>query len=131
MKRSRKVFCEGGDPMENERAMPFYSQGRSGSQGEQTSDIETWGGVWLVDSNIRMQKKHHYVHIVRNRVLEEKKLREAGWCELFQARILPAVCRQRRDLGYNCDACRGIRNGNGITFPLRRSDLGWVWSRPC
>ncbi len=76
--------------------------------GHSIGAVENWGGLWLLDFHMRMRKRFHYKEIIRNKQLEEEKLRETAWCELFQARILPKVCRLRKQCGFDCDACRGL-----------------------
>ncbi|MFH1673016.1 MAG: hypothetical protein ABIF87_06285 [Pseudomonadota bacterium] len=91
--------------------MSYSDAGGNGFEnGYNVSAAEKWGGLWLLEFHMRMQKRFHYKDIVRNRQLEEQKLRETAWCDLFQARILPRVCQLREQCGFDCDACRGLRS---------------------
>ncbi|MBW2645772.1 MAG: hypothetical protein JRE23_06285 [Deltaproteobacteria bacterium] len=95
--------------MEESRLMPYADQGGDGLGSRyNVSAAEKWGGLWLLEFHMRMQKRFRYKEIVRNRQLEEQKLRETAWCDLFHARILPRVCQLRERCGFDCDACRGL-----------------------
>ncbi|MFH1075364.1 MAG: hypothetical protein V1753_00740 [Pseudomonadota bacterium] len=72
--------------------------------------------VWLVDFLVRMQTRFGYVEVSRNTSEENNKLKEAGWCSLFQCKILPGVCEARGRYGYTCEACHGV-NFHKSRFP--------------
>lgn len=95
--------------MGNKELMSYTYEGVNSIEDRYNStEAEDCVGLWLLDFQMRMRKKFNYVEIIRNIRQEEEKLKETAWCELFHARILPNVCKLRKQCGYDCDACRGL-----------------------